>query len=400
MVIGFFTDGYFPQLNGVATSVDGCAKALEALGHTVYIIAPSYPNTKDTSPHIMRIASVKYPENPEIRIATYLPGKSIVLASKINFDIIHGHTGGPLTMLGFEVAKFKRVPFVVTYHTLWNQYMHYVMKGKIITPKMTEIASRIFGNRCDTVIVPTKKVRMELLSYGIAKPIRTISNGLDLNRFRNGSPTFLREKYKVKPSTKIILFVGRLGKEKSITYLLDAYKEILRKIPDSIFMIVGNGTEEKALKDYAADLGLTKNVLFTGGVLFKDMPSIYRGADIFVFASKTETQGVVVLEAMASGVPVVTVKDDAYGEIFKEGKGGVMVSGDATEFAAEVVSLLSDAKKRKEMIDESQKIVEEHSILATAKELESLYTALIAKNKKKGSISKRISGYFSRAISK
>lgn len=400
MVIGFFTDGYFPQLNGVAVSVAACAKALEDLGHEVYIIAPSYPNIKNEPKKIIRITSVKYSGSPNIRLATYLPGKSITLSKKINFDIIHGHGGGPLTMLGFEVAKVSRIPYVVTYHTLWNKYMHYFLKGKVITPKMTEVASRIFGNRCDMVVVPTKKVKMELLSYGIDKPIRIISNGLDLERFKNASSSWLREKYGIKASTKVILHVGRVGKEKSIDYLFDAYRDILSDIPDSIFVLVGDGSDEKPLTEYAKKLGIQNNILFTGGFLPESVPPMYKGADVFVFASKTETQGVVILEAMASGIPVVTVKDDAYLEIFKNGKGGRMVDGDAHDFAREVIDVLSNDKKRELMVNESLKIVEGHSILATAKELDSLYKALIIKNNRRNSIPHRFSKYISQIVTK
>lgn len=399
MVIGFFTDGYFPQLNGVAVSVAACAKALEDLGHEVYIIAPSYPNVKNESKKVIRITSVKYSESPNIRLATYLPGKSITLSKKINFDIIHGHGGGPLTMLGFEVAKVSRIPYVVTYHTLWNQYMHYFLNGKVITPKMTEVASRIFGNRCDMVVVPTNKVKMELLSYGIDKPIKIISNGIDITRFKNASSSWLRQKYGIRSSTKIVLHVGRVGKEKSINYLLDAYCKVLAEVPDSIFILVGDGSVN-TFEEYAKELGIQNNILFTGGLLPLDIPAVYKGADVFVFASRTETQGVVILEAMASGIPVVTVKDDAYVEIFKNGKGGLMVDGDANDFAKEVVGVLSDAKKRELMVKESLKIVEEHSILATARELEHLYTALIAKNNRRNSIPHRFSKYISQIVTK
>lgn len=382
MKIGFFTDGYFPQLNGVAISVDACAKALEKRGHEVYIVAPKYPGVKDEK-NVIRITSIKYPENPEIRLATFLPGKSLLLASKVDFDIIHGHSGGPLTLLGWEVAKLKRIPFVVTYHTLWNHYMHYILKGKIIRPKMAEIASKIFGNLCDTLVVPTKKVKEELLSYGVDKPIEIISNGIELSHFKSGDKLWLRKQFEIASDSKILLYVGRLGKEKSVDYLLRFFAKLQKELPKTTFVIVGDGTEKTKLRELAKKLKIDKKVIFAGPINPSVLPNVYSGADVFVFASKTETQGIVILEAMASGLPVVTIYDDAYTDIITDGVTGLLVKGSPSLFAKRVSSLLQNPQLQQTLSANARKIVDAYSVHTIAVQLEALYQDLIIKNAKK-----------------
>lgn len=383
MKIGFFTDGYFPQINGVAVSVADCAKALEKRGHEVYIVAPKYPGGYKDEKNVIRISSVQIPRQPEYRLATFFPNKALVTASKIDFDIIHGHSGGTVTLLGWEVSRFKRIPFVVTYHTLWNQYTHYILQGKVIKPKMAEIASRIFGNLCDTLIVPTEKVKEELLSYGIDKPIAIIPSGLDLERFVNKKSGYLRETYSIPQDTKIMLYVGRLSKEKSVEFLLKSFKKVLASDKNVTFVLVGDGPDKSRLETLSKKLGITDSVLFTGYISQEQLPDIYADADIFVFASRSETQGLVVLEAMASGVPVVAVKDEAFTYLIEHSVNGLLVNGKLGEFSDSLLKLLEDENMRKRMGEKAREVISLYSADDVAIELEKLYEELLRKNSKK-----------------
>lgn len=382
MKIGFFTEGYYPQLTGVATTVDACARALERRGHEVYIIAPKVPGVKDEK-RVIRIASIKHPRESEFRVATVFPGRSLLLASKVDFDIIHGHAGGPLTLLGWEVAKLKRVPFLVTYHTLWNSYMHYILKGKVIKPRMVEIASRIFGNLCDSLVVPTKKIKEELSSYGVEKPIHVIPNGINLDQFRGGDSKWLRKTLKIDSETKIVLYVGRLGKEKSVDYLIKAFKALHKELPQTALVIVGDGAEKHKLRELTRKLTIEKHVYFTGGVDQVFLRNVYAGADVFAFASRTETQGMVVLEAMAAGLPVITVDDPAYTDVIHEGVTGMLVKGSPTAFAKKLAVLLNDEELQRKLAAAALAKVGEYSIDHVAEQLEKLYKQLIAQNSRK-----------------
>ena len=218
MKIGFFTDSYLPQLDGLATSVEICARALEDLGHEVYVIAPRYPRYNDISPNVYRLTSIKFVDTPEMRWTLQLPEKPLLKIIRINFDIIHGHSGGGMTLLGLEIARAKNIPFIGTYHTLLNRYTHYFFNGKIVTPKMVEFASKFIGNLCDYLIAPTERVKDELILYGVKRPIHVLPSGIDLENYKKRKKGFIRQKLKIVSRKKILLYVGRLGKEKSVDF--------------------------------------------------------------------------------------------------------------------------------------------------------------------------------------
>ncbi len=380
MKIGFFTDSYLPRIDGVAISVDTCARELEARGHTVYIIAPSYPGFKDKK-NVFRLTSVKVPKQPELRLAMYLPGKSLIQLSKIDFDIIHGHSGGPVTFLGWEVALLKKVPFVCTYHTLWNKYTHYFLNGKLIPPKMTEVASRVFCNMSDSLIAPTMKVKDELISYGVQKPIAVIPNGLDLEKFQNVKKGFLRKRLKLKSTDKILLYVGRLGKEKSVDFLIRSFALVSQKRPDTVLVIVGDGPEREKLQDLARSLLVEQRIYFTGSIEQKFIALVYADAALFLFASRTETQGMVILEAMASSLPIIARKDLAFEGIIENGKNGILVRNNQKEFSRAIINLLYNSQEMMQLSLEAHKKAELFSIDATVDGLEKLYKTVILQDK-------------------
>lgn len=262
MRIGLFTDGYLPQPNGVATSVLETARELEKRGHEVFIIAPKYPGFRD-APNVIRLPSVKIIKEPEMRVALNLPDNNLRKILTMDFDLIHGHSGGPITFLGREVARLKQVPFVVTYHTLWNRYTHYIFKGKIVKPKLLERATKIFGNSCTHIIAPTERVKKELKSYGIKKPITVIPSGIDIDKFSSSRAGSLRKATGIAKSP-IIMYAGRLGKEKSVDFLLEVFQEVLSKENEARFVIVGGGQEKANLESLAKKLGIAEKVHFFG----------------------------------------------------------------------------------------------------------------------------------------
>lgn len=377
MKIGIFTDGYLPQLNGVATSVDAWAKGLEKLGHEVYIIAPKYPNYKDRS-RAIRLSSFRVLKQPDIRLAGFLPIKSMLEISRINFDIIHGTSGGTISSLGLVVARLKKIPYVFTYYTRWNHFTHYFLRGKLISPALVEKASRIFCNRCDCIVVPTLKIKDELISFGVKKPIVVISSGVDIDKFKKQKKGFLRKKTGIK-NGKILLYVGRLEKEKSVDFLIKAFQFIYAKDKEVNLVLVGDGTMKKSLEQFTEELGVRKNVYFTGLIDSGTMNKVYADAEIFVFASTTETQGMVVLEALSSGLPVVAVDDGVYNGIIKDKMNGALVNN-PEQFAKACLEILSNAPYGKKLSDSAIKTMKKFSLSSTAQSLEKLYEKLIVKD--------------------
>lgn len=382
MIIGFFTEGYLPQLNGVAISVEASVKALEKRGHKVYVFAPQIPGYKDKRDNVYRLPSVNVNKRADFRFATYFSRKSLMLASKIEFDIIHGHSGGPVTMLGWQVARLKGIPYVLTYHTMWSQYTHYVLKGKIVDPGMIKTASRIMGNWSDNIIAPTRKIKSELLKYGIDIPITVIPSGVDTEAFAKAKKGYLRKKLKIAQNEKILLYVGRLGKEKSVEDLVKMFHQLSKNNPGTSLVFVGDGDERQNLAKLAENLGISAKVYFTGNIDPVEIPGVYADADVFVFASRTETQGMVILEAMAAGVPVVAIEDTAFKELIHSQKNGILVRN-ISGFSLSVEKLLRDKIYAGNLSREGLKTASLYSVDIMAKKLEDYYNALLERKKKK-----------------
>lgn len=380
MKIGYFTEGYLPQLNGVATSVEAWAKGLEKLGHKVYIIAPEYPGYKDRD-GVIRLSSFRIVKQPDIRLAVYLPIKSMFEISKMDFDIVHGFSGGTISTLGLIVARLKKIPFVFAYYTRFNHYTHYFLNGKVINAQMIEKTSRIFCNKSDCIITPASKIKDELISFGVKKPIIVIPSGVDLEKFNKKQKGYLRKKTGIIGG-KILLYVGRLGKEKSVDFLLYAFQLIHDRDSQAHFVLVGDGPEKNSLKQLAKKLNIERNVYFMGLIDQMEMGKVYTDCEIFVFASQTETQGMVILEALASGVPVVAVKDSVYDGIIKDKMNGILVDGDPKMFAAACLKILNNISYRKKLSDFAAKSMQEFSLSVTALSFEKLYKNLISQKKK------------------
>lgn len=331
MKIGFFTDGFPPGTDGVSVSTFQTARELEKRGHEVFIVAPKYPGYVEKNPRVTRIASLRIHRHPEIRMGVNLTDKGLRKTILNDFDIIHGHSGGFISFMGREVAREKNIPFIFTYHTLWNRYTHYFMKGKVVRPKTMEQVSKIFGNLVDCLIAPTKRVEKELRRYGVKRPIVVIPTGIPVKNFSRAPFGFLRERADIEKGP-ILLYVGRLGAEKSVDFIIRSFKLVLAASPDAHLVIVGDGIDRKKLEALAKRLAVDSRTHFLGAIPMEDMHKVYRDASVFVFASTSETQGLVVPEALASGVPVVAVNDPAF-ECVQNGVNGYLVEKKEGEFA-------------------------------------------------------------------
>lgn len=379
MKIGLFTESYLPDPNGVATSIAASAKELQKLGHTVYIIAPSHPGYKDEK-NVIRLYSMRIYEKLDMRFALHLPERNLIKILRLDLDIIHGHDGGPVSFLGWEVAHLRNLPYIGTYHTLAHEYTHYVLRGKVVTPAMVKIFTRIFGNMCEELITPSEASKRELRKLGVKTPVLILPNGIDRASFQNSQKGFLRNKLKIKPNTKILLYVGRLGREKSVGFLLKSFQYVLKNHPNTALVLVGDGPEKKALKKIVEKLRLS-NVYFTGFIKPETIPQVYADADIFVFSSKTETQGMVLIEAMAAGLPVVAVKDKAFSALIQDGHNGYLSDGNEKEFAQKVEKILNSSTLHENMCKNAARSTEKYALEDRTRELFMIYTEIVKKHK-------------------
>lgn len=375
MKIGLFTDGYLPQVNGVSTTIEELKESLEKRKNSVYIIAPKYPNYIDEEKNILRLKSFKIFRNPEIRLSYLFPEKSLQKVLRTNFDIIHGFSGGSVTSLGLTLARIKRKPYVFTYNTRWNKYTHYILEGKVVKPKVFEKVAQIYCNACDHIIAPSVSVKKELLSFGVKKPITVIPNGVDTNKFKPSKDNFLRKKLHLKANDKIVLYVGRLAKEKSVDFLIKSFSKLAN--PNYFLVIVGGGSEKDNLQKLAKKLNIENRVYFLGHVNYDDIPKIYRGAEVFTFFSQSETQGMVILEAMSSGLPVLALNDKVFSEFIENGKDAILIGKNEKLFIENLKNLLENPNLRKKLALNARKKAQKFSIDEMTKKFENLYKELI-----------------------
>ena len=377
MKIGLFTDAYFPQVNGVATTVEELKNSLIKREHKVSVITSQYPKYKDKDKNVLRLRSVKLWNNPELRVSYMFPDRILQRVLRLNVDLIHGFSGGAIPSLGLTLAKIKRKPYVFTYNTRWNKYTHYILNGKIIRPKAMERMVRIYCNVCDHIIAPAQYVKEELISFGVKKPITVIPNGINTNKFKPAKSNDLKKQMGLKKNDQVILCVARLAKEKSLDFLIKSFSEFSKTNPNVYFAIAGDGPEKENLEKLIKSLKIKNKIHMLGCVKYDDIPQVYNGADVFVFASQTETEGMVVLEAMSSGLPVLVVKDRVFEQFIEHRKDGILVEKDETEFSQNLDKLLKDEELRATIGANARIKAEQFSLDEVAKKFDNLYKQLV-----------------------
>jgi 1,2-diacylglycerol 3-alpha-glucosyltransferase len=375
MKIGIFTDSYIPYTSGVVTSITTFKEELNKLGHQIYIFAPSYPGYEDKETGVYRYFSVNNPTNPDFALAIPVyPGMNLLL-NKLELDIIHVHSPFTMGLVGKHMANRHHLPLVFTYHTLYDQYAHYVPIAPEVAKEMALKFSNNFCNKCDHVVVPSNKIKNLLLSYGIVSPITVIPTGVPLHKFKGQQGNWLREKYAIPENRKILLFAGRLTKEKNLEFLVRAFGNLRKDMPDTTLVLTAQGPLENELKDLAGDLGmkLDLDIIFTGAQPFDTLVQIYYSADLFVFSSLTETQGLVLIEAMAAGLPVVAVKAFGVEDMVDSGTEGILTECNIDEFTNAIKTILSDDRLYKQYSLNALKKAESLSSRNMAIRLEEVY---------------------------
>ncbi len=354
MRIAMFTDTYIPQINGVVTSINLFKNELEKFGHEVFVFAPkdktlSAKEEKQLGKNnIFYFKSVKYPLAPEHQMAYSFSGH-LKKFKDLKFDIIHSHTPFTLGMLALFLAKQYKIPMVHTYHTLFSEYLHYFPFTKNINLWIVKNASKKYCKKCDLIICPSESMRRELQNYGVNQEIDIVPTGVADDFPKNiEDPNVFRRNKQIPEDIQVIVYAGRIAKEKNLEFLLKVYREVLKVREHILFVVLGDGDNKKNIEKMAADLKIDHKMKFTGYVSDKkELASWYSLADVFVFSSMTETQGLVVLEAMSVGTPVVAVNAMGVADIIADNLGGYASSPDIMEFALKLMRLLSSKEMRK-----------------------------------------------------
>ncbi|KRN27765.1 glycosyl transferases group 1 family protein [Lactobacillus selangorensis] len=312
MNVGIFTDTYFPQVSGVATSIKTLKENLEKKGHAVYIFTTTDPHVdKDTvEPNVFRFASVPFVSFTDRRIAVRGLFHALQVAKELQLDIVHTQTEFSMGYIGKFVARNLKIPCVHTYHTMYEDYLHYVMNGHLLRPYHVKQMSRAFLYHMTAVVAPSDRVIDTLNGYGVKSPIRIIPTGVDLTKFSQPTTRNIRKELNIKPDQPVLLSLSRVAYEKKINVLIDSMPKLLAKRPDLVLIVVGNGPAIDDLKQQAQDLKLGDHVIFTGEVNHDDVANYYQAANLFVSASDTESQGLTYIEALAAGIKIVVHSSD------------------------------------------------------------------------------------------
>ena len=380
MRIGLFSDTYTPEINGVVSSVLMLKEGLEDLGHEVWVFAPGHPATSDDDDHIVRIPSMPLVVLPERRVATPLEIGLIRKIRSLNLDIVHTHTEFGVGSFGFRAASKFDIPHVHTYHTVYEEYTHYVALRIFDAPAKVAVRqfTRLVCERCERIVAPTQKTKDLLVRYKVGVPIDVAPTGVDLARFYMPSESDrprladLKKSLGIDGFKHVILSLGRVAPEKSIVHLFEMVAPYLRAHKESCFLVVGGGPSLKDLEKLRDTYGLAEQIVFTGEVPWSSVPDYYRIADVLVGNSHTETQGLTFIEALASGVPLVVRYNACFDGILEDGVSGTLFT-DEKIFESELNRTLNDDAHRKCRIEHGLNAAQNVSKESFARNIEKVY---------------------------
>ncbi len=385
MRILMISDVYFPRINGVSTSIESFRHALADLDVDVHVIAPHYPAPHPPDDRVIRVPSQRVPFDPEDRLMHQGPLKQALhQAASNNYDLVHVQTPFAAHYAGLKFADSQHLPCVATYHTHFEEYLYNYVP---IVPKgvLRSMARQLAQRQCnalDAVIVPSRAMQDTLTAYGVTAPMHRVPTGIPVAHFRRPASADIsdafRQRHGIPSDAPMALFVGRAAHEKNIGFLLDAMPHALQDCPQLVMTIAGEGPALPALKRQAERLGISAQVFFVGYLDRQtELPECYAAADIFAFASRTETQGLVLLEAMAAGVPVLAFAYLGTREIVEPRRGALPAPQTVEAFGQALASLANDPAQRQQMATDAIAFADEWTTDACAQRMADVYHSLV-----------------------
>lgn len=375
------SDVYFPRVNGVSTSMQTFRSALAEHGVQVDLVVPRYHDEAECD-GIVRVPGRKLPNDPEDRLVSWRRMHRAVSAAAAGCDLIHIQTPFVAHYAGVAAARTHNLPVVVTYHTLFEEYLqHYV---PVLPPTWLRGLARRFSRRqcnaVDAVVVPSSAMAGRLTAYGVTSALAMLPTGIPLARFARGDGAAFRTAHDIGRDRPVALFVGRVAHEKNIGFLLEALVHARRRCPEVLLLIAGEGPARSDLVQQAVWLGITDAVRFIGYLdRESELLDCYAAADLFVFASRTETQGLVLLEALASGLPVVALAAMGTADILIDAPGCHAPPDDAEAFGHVFGDLLADRAGCQLLADQARQTASRWSDVTMAGQLAQFYRRTMAR---------------------
>lgn len=375
MKIGMFTDTYFPQLSGVSTSIKVLTEELRQQGHEVIIFTTTDPKAQP-EPDVVRVASIPFLSFSDRRIAYRGFDRCLKIARSMDIDIIHTHTEFSMGLAGKYVASRLNIPNVHTYHTMYENYTHYILDGLLVQASHVRLLSRQYCNLSDGVIAPSQLTKDTLLSYGINVPIRIIATGVVIPPYDPQAADNLRGQLGITKDEKVLLSLSRLSKEKNIIQVLETYRKLQESHDHLRLVVAGDGPERETLENYNRKYQL--GIDFVGFVDHDQVGTYYQMADLYLNASDSESQGLTYLEAIVNRCPIIAKRNDYLETIITQPEFGVLFDdqysmveasqdfldqidqGKVHEINPECLYDLSSGKFAESVMDYYQSLIQKH----------------------------------------
>ena len=379
--IAHFTNTYYPVISGVVRSVSVFRQALTELGHNVFIFAQYASDYEDTEPFIFRYPAIDLPMAHNFPLTIPISLFVDRLLPTLKLDVIHSHHPFLLGQAAVTKANELDLPLVFTFHTRYREYSHYISLNQEFVKKALDRWLGDYMENCQHIIVPSDSIKDVLANeYGVTGRVTTIPTGIDLKPFQTDEGPSVRQEQEWGQD-RVLISVGRLSKEKNWETLLSAVEQVIKKHDNLRLVIIGEGDEGKDLKKCAQDLGIAHRVEFVGSVPFTDIPRYLQAADLFCFASVTETQGLVTMEAIAAGLPVVAVEATGTCDVIEHNQEGLLTDNDSDALAQAIERVINDEALRQRFKQAAVKKARAFDIVTQAKNLMVVYQQAVEDKK-------------------
>ena len=391
MNVCMFTNTFRPHVGGVANSVSAFAEDLRRNGHEVLVVAPTFPGldpAEENPDQVVRVPAIQNFNGSDFSVRLLLPGRFSHQLDRFGPDIIHSHHPFLLGDAAMRSARYRGLPMVFTHHTLYERYTHYVpFNSPVMQRFVIELATR-FANLCRIVIAPSESIAALLEQRGVTTPCRIVPTGVDTNFFAHGRRQLFRETHDIDPAALVLGHLGRLAPEKNLAYLTEAVGLACRKLENAIFVVAGEGRSSAQIRNDFAAAGLGDRLVMVGELKGNELADCYAAMDLFVFSSTSETQGMVLAEAMAAGRPVIALDAPGAREVVNEGSNGRLLpqSASVDDFAGAITAAAADRDALNAWQEQALQTAKRFSRQASAKRLEDVYREALEPSKERSAV--------------
>jgi len=379
MKICMFTNAYLPHVGGVARSVALFTEDLRRKNHQVLVIAPTFSESPEPDPHILRVPAIQNFNASDFSVRIPVPFLIDQEMDAFAPDLIHSHHPFLLGDAALRAARRRRRPLVFTHHTQYEKYTHYVPFDSEPLKQFVSNLATAYANLCSAVVAPSDSIARLIRRRGVEVPVKVIPTGVDLAFFEEGSGDVFRSEWNIPRKTFVIGTCSRLAPEKNLAFLAHAAADYICGDPAALFLVLGEGPSGEDIRRVFADHGLEKQLIMTGSQSGTALSNAYNAMDLFVFASKTETQGLVLLEAMAAGKPVMALDASGTREVVEDGRNGRLLPAETTEkqFSEEIAAFRKCPETNNQWRAAARRTAQELSRRNCARQLETLYRSVL-----------------------